>query len=179
MKYQIGDRVKVKEGNFPIFMGIARDGDGYGALAGKVVTIAGIHPRHYKGYSVTYWVKEFGSESADLWIDDSFEGLADELVVDNDCNKDEDKMSSIADSDIINHPSHYCFGGMEAIDEMETVFGTEAVMHFCLLNVWKYRKRALRKNGEQDIQKSDWYMNKYKELKNKIVAAEAATSSHF
>lgn len=29
----------------------------------------------------------------------------------------------------IDHPSHYCNGGMECIDEMLTVFGREAVKH--------------------------------------------------
>lgn len=50
------------------------------------------------------------------------------------------------------------------IDEMLTVFGREAVKHFCLLNVWKYRKRALYKNGEEDLKKADWYMKKLVEL---------------
>lgn len=64
----------------------------------------------------------------------------------------------------IDHPLHYCHGGMECIDEMLTVFGGEAVKHFCLLNVWKYRKRALYKNGEEDLKKADWYMKKLVEL---------------
>jgi hypothetical protein len=68
--------------------------------------------------------------------------------------------------DVVNHPSHYCQeGSMECIDEMIAVFGEKAVMTFCLLNVWKYRKRAIFKNGEEDLKKSDWYMNKYIELK--------------
>ena len=69
--------------------------------------------------------------------------------------------------DNVNHPSHYTHGGMECIDEMELIFGTEAVMHFCECNVWKYRKRASFKNGEEDMKKSDWYMAKYKELSEK------------
>ena len=83
---------------------------------------------------------------------------------------DEDVLKSALDTigyktdDSINHPDHYCHGGMECIDEMELIFGREAVMHFCLLNAWKYRKRALFKNGEEDIAKSDWYLAKYKEL---------------
>ena len=71
--------------------------------------------------------------------------------------------------DSVNHPSHYCQeGSMECIDEMVAVFGREAVMHFCLLNVWKYRKRAVFKNGEEDLKKSDWYMKKYIELKGDL-----------
>lgn len=67
--------------------------------------------------------------------------------------------------DIVNHPEHYCReGGMECIDEMLTLFGREAVKHFCLCNAWKYRYRSNAKNGEEDIKKSDWYIRKYKEL---------------
>lgn len=68
--------------------------------------------------------------------------------------------------DPVNRPKHYNReGAMESIDEMILVFGPEAVMHFCLCNAWKYRYRATAKNGEEDLKKSDWYMRKYKELK--------------
>lgn len=68
-------------------------------------------------------------------------------------------------NDMVNHPAHYCReGGMESIDEMVLLFGKEAVKHFCLCNVWKYRYRAADKNGIEDLKKSDWYMRKYKEL---------------
>lgn len=70
--------------------------------------------------------------------------------------------------DMINHPDHYTDGGIECIDEMIYVFGKEVVMNFCLCNVWKYRYRALAKNGQEDIEKSKWYMKKYLELKEKL-----------
>lgn len=67
--------------------------------------------------------------------------------------------------DIINHPSHYCReGGMECLDEMELIFGREALKYFCLCNAWKYRYRASAKNGDEDLKKSDFYIKKYKEL---------------
>ena len=73
---------------------------------------------------------------------------------------------STPEHDSVNHPSHYCQeGSMECIDEMIAIFGKSSVMTFCLLNVWKYRKRAVFKNGEEDLKKSDWYMKKYIELK--------------
>ena len=68
--------------------------------------------------------------------------------------------------DPVNSPSHYTHGGMECIDEMIALYGVEEVKSFCKLNVHKYRKRALYKNGEEDMKKSNWYMNKYVELKN-------------
>ena len=39
-------------------------------------------------------------------------------------------------------------------------------MHFCLCNAWKYRYRAGDKNGMEDIAKSDWYIAKYRELRD-------------
>lgn len=67
----------------------------------------------------------------------------------------------------VDHPKHYNReGAMECIDEMELIFGKQAVMNFCLCNVWKYRFRANAKNGEEDLRKSDWYMKKYMELSN-------------
>lgn len=67
--------------------------------------------------------------------------------------------------DMVDHPSHYNQGGMETIDEMELIFGVEAVMDFCLLNAWKYRARAAYKGKpEEDMEKANWYLNKYKEL---------------
>lgn len=74
--------------------------------------------------------------------------------------------------DIINHPNHYTNGGMECIDEMLLIFGEETVAHFCLCNAWKYRYRALTKNGQEDINKSHWYINKYKELVERMVNHE-------
>lgn len=70
--------------------------------------------------------------------------------------------------DMVNHPNHYTNREIECIDEMIHVFGAQVVMDFCLCNVWKYRYRALAKNGKQDIEKSDWYMKKYLELKEQL-----------
>lgn len=70
--------------------------------------------------------------------------------------------------DDVSYPKYYFQpGSVECIEEMIEVFGVNAVMNFCLLNVWKYRKRAIYKNKEQDIEKSNWYMHKYLELKKR------------
>lgn len=80
--------------------------------------------------------------------------------------------------DMVNHPPHYeRDGAMECIDEMVLVFGVDATMTFCKLNAWKYRYRAMDKNGIEDIKKSDWYLRKYKELKECGVAAEVFKKS--
>lgn len=78
---------------------------------------------------------------------------------------DFENLKKLVGEEKVNHPSHYNReDAMEAIDEMILVFGKEAVKNFCLCNVWKYRYRAADKNGEIDLEKSDWYMKKYQEL---------------
>jgi hypothetical protein len=66
----------------------------------------------------------------------------------------------------VDHPAHYQ-GKFECIDEMIALFGVEAVKHFCMCNVYKYRYRADRKNGQNDLDKAEWYMGKLMEL-NKL-----------
>lgn len=77
----------------------------------------------------------------------------------------------VKEKDTVNHPEHYENGSYECIDEMIAVFGMSVVANFCLCNVWKYRYRALNKNGKEDMEKSDWYMCKYMELKKAMSAA--------
>ena len=57
-----------------------------------------------------------------------------------------------------NTPDHYRTHGMECIKEMLLVFGKEATLNFCKLNVWKYRYRAGAKGGDEDQRKADSYM---------------------
>lgn len=62
----------------------------------------------------------------------------------------------------VNHPKHYNVEGRkECIDEMLDIFGVEQVKAFCLLNAYKYRYRHELKNGQEDIDKANWYQNKY------------------
>lgn len=63
----------------------------------------------------------------------------------------------------VNHPEHYQ-GKYECVDEMIELFGVEAVKAFCRCNVYKYHFRADRKNGEEDLAKANWYMEKLMEL---------------
>lgn len=84
--------------------------------------------------------------------------------------------SNNAECDAVNHPSHYTSSGMECIDEMILLYGEEETMHFCKLNAHKYRKRAFDKGGKEDMEKSDWYLAKYKELKD--IVAEQRKNKH-
>lgn len=68
-------------------------------------------------------------------------------------------------TDMVNHPAHYQ-GKNECIDVMEVMFGRGAVIDFCRCNAFKYRFRADKKNGEEDIKKAEWYETKLIELMN-------------
>lgn len=63
----------------------------------------------------------------------------------------------------VNHPEHYQ-GKHECIEEMRALFGGEAVKAFCKCNVYKYRYRASRKGGEEDLDKADFYMDYLMEM---------------
>lgn len=69
-------------------------------------------------------------------------------------------------SEKVNHPAHYQ-GKHECIDEMVALFGVDAVIGFCKCNVHKYHFRADAKNGQEDRDKADWYMDKLMELEAK------------
>ena len=69
-------------------------------------------------------------------------------------------------SDNVNHPKHYKNGQYECIDVMRDVFGEEAVDIFCKLNAFKYIWRANNKNGKEDIQKANWYLNEISKENN-------------
>lgn len=72
---------------------------------------------------------------------------------------------TIINKEKVNHPKHYNReNAMECIEEMVMLFGVEETKIFCKLNAWKYRYRAAEKNGIEDLKKSDWYIQKYKEL---------------
>lgn len=78
----------------------------------------------------------------------------------------EPKEKVVIDGEVntnVNHPNHYQ-GKNECIDVMMAMFGKEAVKHFCMCNAYKYRFRADKKNGAEDIEKAEWYESKLIEL---------------
>ena len=66
------------------------------------------------------------------------------------------KINNCELGDKVNHPEHYQ-GKHECIEIMRAMCGDEAVKAFCRCNSFKYRFRADKKNGEEDIRKAEWY----------------------
>ena len=101
---------------------------------------------------------------------DDYEYLEGHYVIDYDKCENGDKSDceecwsqEYIEVDNVNHPNHYK-GKNECIDVMIAMFGLEAVKHFCMCNAYKYRFRADKKNGEEDIKKAEWYESKLIEL---------------
>lgn len=86
---------------------------------------------------------------------------------DDDADDADEKINQIIKQyspDPVNHPAHYETGRFECIDVMLETQGAEAVKGFCLCNAFKYLYRHNNKNGDEDIKKAIWYLNKYLEL---------------
>lgn len=61
--------------------------------------------------------------------------------------------------DVVNHPHHYADScSLECIDVMFLMFGRTAVCDFCVCNAFKYLWRYKNKNGQEDLQKAEWYI---------------------
>lgn len=68
----------------------------------------------------------------------------------------------------VDHPTHYQSYNtkiqIECIDAMRAAFGDEATAIFCKLNSFKYLWRSSSKGQNLDIEKAQWYLNKFLEL---------------
>ena len=66
-------------------------------------------------------------------------------------------------ADNVNHPSHYEDStSIECIEAMEITFGKFNVAVFCVLNAYKYIWRHKHKNGLEDLEKAQWYLDRVK-----------------
>lgn len=69
--------------------------------------------------------------------------------------------------DPVDRPQHYASTSIECIDAMIETQGEEAVIDFCVCNAFKYLWRHNSKNGDEDVRKANWYLNKAVELMDK------------
>lgn len=74
--------------------------------------------------------------------------------------------------DMVNAPPHYTQGGIECIDAMQSAFGATELEAYCKIAAFKYIWRCERKNGNEDIRKAIWYLQKYLSLKEKKEVAD-------
>lgn len=64
-------------------------------------------------------------------------------------------------NDNVNKPSHYTQGKVECIDAIDSAtMGLVGIVAVCVANVIKYIWRFSRKNGIEDLDKCDYYLQK-------------------
>lgn len=64
-------------------------------------------------------------------------------------------------NDNVNHPKHYCQGGIECIDALAAAtVGLSGIEAVCTANAIKYLWRWKFKNGKEDLRKAIWYITK-------------------
>lgn len=67
--------------------------------------------------------------------------------------------------DNVEHPNHYCIGGIETIEYIRTRLTPEQFKGYCLGNILKYSSRANFKGKfDEDLDKARMYHQLYKEL---------------
>ena len=68
-------------------------------------------------------------------------------------------------NDMVNHPPHYTYGGIETIEFLEAKSSPEEFAGYLRLNCLKYLSRAGRKgNALEDYEKAAWYLSKLIEV---------------
>lgn len=60
-------------------------------------------------------------------------------------------------ADRVNHPSHYCTGGVQCIEGIKAALG-EGFVDYCQGNVLKYVWRWKLKGGVEDLRKAQVYL---------------------
>jgi len=66
--------------------------------------------------------------------------------------------------DMVNSPEHYNKAGIEAIDIIQSVTG-DGFEAYLQGNILKYMCRYKYKNGLEDLEKAQWYLNRLIETK--------------
>ena len=72
---------------------------------------------------------------------------------------------------MVNNPKHYNNYSIEVIEMMEGIWGKEQTALWCEMTAYKYRMRVGTKPDnsiEQDLAKEKWYLDKAKELREKL-----------
>jgi len=69
------------------------------------------------------------------------------------------REKAIKEEDVVNQPSHYNNGNIEAIKYMQDNMPRDAFIGYLEGSIKKYLHRWRYKNGAEDLKKARWYLN--------------------
>ena len=75
-------------------------------------------------------------------------------------NYEDENWQEHAKRNNVDSPSHYTQGGIECIDAIEEALTPEEFRGYCKGNAIKYIWRERHKNGDEDLAKARWYLNR-------------------
>lgn len=79
----------------------------------------------------------------------------------DECTKYEEGEKMSKTNDAVNHPQHYCHGGIETIDILKAKMPRPWFLGFLKGNVLKYITRSEFKGSEiEDFKKAAWYLDR-------------------
>ena len=76
---------------------------------------------------------------------------------------EEEKQKEKEKVDMVNSPAHYNKAGIETIDIIQSVTG-DGFEAYLQGNILKYMCRYKYKNGLEDLEKAQWYLNRLIEI---------------
>lgn len=80
--------------------------------------------------------------------------------IDDDFADSDAWIESNVEQDNVNNPSHYADSAIECIDAMQAMLTPEQFIGYLRGNIFKYQWRYEKKNGVEDLKKSQWYLDK-------------------
>ena len=71
-----------------------------------------------------------------------------------------EERSRSKERDVVNNPAHYGQGTIECIDYIEDTLSVNEYIGYLRGNIAKYLHRWRYKNGLEDLEKAQWYLNR-------------------
>lgn len=105
-------------------------------------------------------ILEFGTEQKRKEAVHNFSGSILSNKNDFDHLHSNDPRDIMLPGDNVNHPNHYTQGSIETIDYIKDKLTDEEFRGFIKGNILKYISRERLKNSDEDLRKSNWYLNK-------------------
>lgn len=103
---------------------------------------------------IAYGTECLGKDNCHFYVENVFE-------------MSEEPIQPSEEHNPVEHPNHYCQGGIECIKAIEASMPPEGFQDYCKGNVLKYVWRYREKNGLEDLKKAQVYLGWMIESKEK------------